>query len=988
MRGVCGKFAVAVAACVVFFSAIDLLYEWTCASRELEATTADAIDLALEFDLAIRDYVGREVRPAFTERVGEDEFHPEAMSTSFVARNVFEKVRKRFPDYIIKFSSDNPRNPANRAGPEEERILDYFREHPEADRWSGRVKLEGREYMVRAIARRMEASCLRCHGRPEDAPASLVARYGPEAGFHRQVGDVIATDTVAIPLAKLASATASRLRFRTMVMLAQVGGLALVILIVFRRLVGRRLAQITAHFGRAAASAADEPISPLGDQGRDEIGQLAGSFNALAARIHALQASLEQRVEERTAELAAEVGERRRVEEALRESRRALSTLLENLPGMAYRCRCDAEWTMELVSRGCVGLTGYQPADLVGNARLSYSDVIHPDDRHFVRLGVDCAVVERRPFRLEYRIVTARGQVRWVWEQGTAVLDEDGSVRALEGFVIDIHDRKRAEDGRRESERRLELALEGANLGLWDWNVHTGDQAINERWAAMLGYSKKEVESHVVAWEQLIHPDDYEPTMRALAAHFRDGAEYAPEFRLRARDGRWVWVQSRGRVFERDAEGRPLRMVGIHQDISVRKAAEAELAHARDAAEDANRAKSEFLANISHEIRTPMTAIMSYLDVLSETCGRRCTFNRGEIGDPLQVVSYNARHLLQLIDDVLDLSKIEAGRLEPQHAECSPGQLVADIASLMRARAAAKGLRLLVEFVGPVPEVVRTDPTRLRQILMNVVGNAVKFTEVGQVRITVRLNRDGANGPELEIETTDTGPGMSPEIIERLFTPFTQADASTSRRFGGTGLGLTISKRLAELLGGRIEVESEIGRGSTFTAVLPAGPLEGAPLLEGVTERDFHRADEALAPIRGLPLPCRILLVEDGPDNQRILSFILKRTGAEVDLAENGLEAVERALISMRQGRPYDAILMDMQMPVLDGYEATRRLRRAGWAGPIIALTAHAMTEDRGKCLDAGCDDYLSKPVSRATLVETVAIHLAGADVVQPSQSC
>lgn len=421
--------------------------------------------------------------------------------------------------------------------------------------------------------------------------------------------------------------------------------------------------------------------------------------------------------------------------------------------------------------------------------------------------------------------------------------------------------------------------------------------------------------------------------------------------------------------------------------VSVQlEAAFQELEGAMRQAEAANQAKSEFLANMSHEIRTPMTAIIGFAELLAEEvlCCTQCAGYgdcelRERNGQYVETIRSNGRYLLEIINDILDLSKIESGGLEVERIPCSPLEILHEVRGLMAARAAEKKLEFVVETEGPVPEAIRSDPTRLRQILVNLVGNAVKFTSAGHVRLSLALVEPplGAGDPRLRFRVSDTGIGIGPEQTARLFVPFSQADSSTTRKYGGTGLGLAISKRLIEALGGTIAVESTPGQGSTFTMEVPTGPLEGVPRVEykpldtGATSA----ADESPPPLQ--PLNARVLLVEDGPDNQRLLSFLLKKAGATVVTAENGQVAVELALAARAEGHRFDLILMDMQMPVMDGYEATRRLRAAGYDGPIIALTAHTMQGDREKCLAAGCDDFTPKPIDRRALLEAIrrAVH-------------
>jgi len=467
------------------------------------------------------------------------------------------------------------------------------------------------------------------------------------------------------------------------------------------------------------------------------------------------------------------------------------------------------------------------------------------------------------------------------------------------------------------------------------------------------------------------------------------------------------------------------------------EAAMEQLKAAMEEAEAATRSKSEFLANMSHEIRTPMTAILGFTDMLRET---------GDVDqapperlEAIDTIHRNGEYLLQLINDILDVSKIEAGKLEVEHIGCSPIQLVADVQSLMQVRADAKGLPLNIEFLGAIPETIQTDPTRIKQVLVNLIGNAIKFTETGGVRLVTRFVEEsriqgtkgsriqgveGSSdsgespsapfessaperldplpleslaprplGPFLQFDIIDTGIGMTEEQTAKLFQAFTQADTSTTRRFGGTGLGLMISKRLAEMLGGDITIDTKPGEGSTFRLMIATGSLDGVEMVDtsistnvlSVEAKPRAAASKDTTP--AAQLDCRILLAEDGPDNQRLIGHVLKKAGAEVTIVENGKLAADAALTARDEGKPFGVILMDMQMTVMDGYDATGLLRRKGYTGPIIALTAHAMASDRQKCIDAGCDDYATKPINRKTLIETINSHLKGTSKPRASQA-
>jgi PAS domain S-box-containing protein len=850
MRSIRSKFVFAVGLFVVVFCALIGLRTWLSIQQQAQDLTLRQATLASEFDLAIRKYVRDEVRPRMEDYVGRDVFIPETMSTSFVARRVFEEVRRQCPDYILKFSSDNPRNPTNAAGPEERRILQYFRDHPGATEWTSSLRLGGREYIVRCLPRRAEQSCLRCHGHPEEAPASLRRRYGTTAGFHRVVGDLMALDMVGIPLDKVNAAIAGEARTQLGVMVVACLLLFAAVLLVFRAMVSQRLAAITTHFQQAALQEDNTEVALIPVTGQDEISSLATSYNALATRLNGLYSTLERRVDERTAMLQADITERTRMEQELGAASKRYRILAENISDVIWTSDMDLRWTY--ISPSMERFRGYTATETYGQ---TLDDLLTPAS----------AAVARN---------------------------------ALTAF-------------------RRAMAIDPAVLG------------------------------------QLVRLE----------------VEY------RCKDGSTRWAEVNMSLL-RTADGEPTGIIGVTRDISQRRAAEEAMAHARQAAEAANRAKSEFLANMSHEIRTPMTAILGFADILAENPRNE------EAAEAARIMKRNGAHLLGLINDILDLSKIEAGKQTVERVRCSPRGLLEEVLSTMRVRADAKALPLSLEYVGPVPPQIHTDPTRLRQILVNLLGNAIKFTEAGGVRLVVRTDVSPAGEAVLCCDVIDTGIGMSHEQMKALFQPFSQADTSACRRFSGTGLGLAISKRLAGMLGGDITVASVLGQGSTFRVTIATGPLDDGSAAPAASVTATPAAASAVEP----ELHCKLLLAEDGPDNQRLIAFVLRKAGAEVKVVDDGREALEQALAQAAQGTPFDLILMDMQMPELDGYGATRELRRQGYRGPIVALTAHAMTEDRQKCLDAGCDDYLAKPIDRRALLQLVARYTdASRDAARPT---
>jgi PAS domain S-box-containing protein len=416
------------------------------------------------------------------------------------------------------------------------------------------------------------------------------------------------------------------------------------------------------------------------------------------------------------------------------------------------------------------------------------------------------------------------------------------------------------------------------------------------------------------------------------------------------------------------AGGRPAGVLVSLDDVTELEEKEIQLRLARDEAESANRAKSDFLANMSHEIRTPMNAILGFTELL-----RRGYQDPKDSRRYLDIIHGSGKHLLELINDILDLSKVEAGRMEVERMPCAVHSVVLDVAQVMKVKADEKGVGLNVEFPAPLPATLLTDPSRLRQIITNLVGNALKFTSSGGVTVTVAMAHD-AQPPMLVIDIADTGIGVPADKLEAIFEPFVQAEASTTRQFGGTGLGLAISRRFARALGGDIVASSTPGRGSNFRVTLEAGALDGVEWLAPEALAAVHaEADRHASGSTWRFAPARVLVVDDGAENRELVRLVLEAAGLQVSQAENGAEAL--ALVA---DGAFQLVLMDVQMPVMDGFTATRLMRERGHHLPVLALTANAMKGFEAEIQAAGFTGFLTKPVDIDNMLDTLALHLTG----------
>jgi PAS domain S-box-containing protein len=689
----------------------------------------------------------------------------------------------------------------------------------------------------------------------------------------------------------------------------------------------------------------------------ERIEAIATRYDVDPAHLHALSTEGPPRSSEiieaakanlrASAMLMGEILERRIVEEELKINEEKYCTVFRTNPNLTMIASLDDGRCLE-VNEALLQMTGFSHEELIGNRIQDLGIWVDPSASDALHQQL------KTHGHFEMKEIQIRSK-----SGGHKTLLFSAEIRELHGSPCiiaagqDITERNERERLLRESEERYALVLNGTNDGIWDWDLRTMQVYFSPRWKEIIGYRDAEIRNDLEEWKSRIHPDDFDDVMATHERFFRaEDPVFEVEYRLRHKDGSYRWILGRGACL-RDQSGKPYRMAGSHTDMTRRKQIEAELSKAKEDAERASKAKSEFLANMSHEIRTPLSGMlgMTELAMMNELAP--------EVREHLQMAKDSGKSLLAIINDVLDLSKIEAGRSNLEQKEFSLRELADSTIKSLAVSAKAKGLRIFHAVDTEAPDSLIGDPGRLRQVLTNLIGNAIKFTERGTVTVAMTADAANAQAGKITLKTVvkDTGIGIPESMFEDIFKSFNQGATSAHATYGGTGLGLTISKELVEMMGGRIWVESRIGQGSAFHFTVELFLVD--------EELDISEESIPSAPPRATG-QLRILLAEDNRINSLFAAYLLEKLGHSVRAVASGVQA----LAALRE-ETFDLVLMDVRMPEMDGAEATRRIR-AGEAGdpkiPIVVLTAYALQGDRERFLAAGMDDYVSKPLETAEL--------------------
>jgi PAS domain S-box-containing protein len=597
----------------------------------------------------------------------------------------------------------------------------------------------------------------------------------------------------------------------------------------------------------------------------------------------------------------------------------------------------------------------------------SWRAALHPDDAIVYQAKWAECVRDQKRFQHEFRLRHHSGTFRWVLEQAIPMFLSNGRLEAYISSCVDLSLRSSDELQYQHNEARFRAVSEAAPLGIVVTDSSGHCIYSNHKFQTISGLAPEE--SLGTGWLRTVHEDDRDEIIVAWVNATNATQSFEKEFRYQRTDGSIAWCRLKAAAI--NSTDTVSGWVSTIEDITAKHEAEIALVGAMQSAEAAMHAKNQFLANVSHEIRTPLTAIIGFADALRED---------GELQPEqhhyMDVILNNGRHLLTIINQILDLSKIDAGALTIEPSQCDLIELIDEMLFMFSPTVAAKSLYLNVAYDWPLPRNITTDPLRLKQVLINLLGNAIKFTPQGGITLGVSWD---PTTERMLFSISDTGIGMSGEQRKKLFTPFYQANDSLNRTFGGTGLGLSISQRLVKALGGTIEVQSEPGKGSTFSFYIQSeASSEGALLNQAPVTQ--HQTPSGRVPPP--TLHGRILFADDALDNRRLVEHLLKKTGAQITMVENGQEAIEVA-----RREQFDLILMDIQMPIVDGLTATRTIRKAGISTPIVAISAGAMTTDVRKALEAGCSMHLSKPFERSAFYEMLTRFMKALDERKEQQT-
>jgi len=940
MRNIATKLLFSIIIVTIFYSTFLLYQTYSLTNRRVRDVVEQQASMALKFDLAIRKYVELNIRPLMYELLGEDEFLPETMSTSYVARSIFEDVRNEFPNYILKFSSDNPRNPANQAGPEELKVIEYLNNNHDLNRWEGTVSIDGKQYMAKFSARRMRESCLRCHGDPKDAPASLLKIYGATAGFYRPIDEVIGTDTVAIPMASISEQLWSE-SIKTFL----VSGLGLLLFfcaIIFttRFVITNRLTMISKHFVNTAQQEDYSNIRPIEITGKDEISDLAFSFNTLSDKLKVFYSSLDRQVKDRTRELAdkneqlqLEIEERRQAEETLQEREAFIKAVLDNLPiGVAVNS-VDPVVKFEYMNDNFPKF--YRTTREALADPNTFWDTVYeePEFREEMKKRVldDCASGDPKRMYWADVPITRKGDETFFITARNMPLPEK---QLMISTVLDVTERKRAEESLRKSEEKYRNLFEN----LYDVYYSTDDKGtitlVSPSVERYFGATPDELIGQNMK-DFYVQPEKREDFLSLL---IKDGYVDNFEALLKSKDNSVIWVSTNAKLLK-DEKGNFIGVEGISRDITYPKELEGQIRQTQKMDSIGTLA-----GGIAHDFNNILGIILGNtelaLDDVPEWNPARLYLKE------VRTASLRAKDVVRQL-----LSFARKTKLEKKPLNIRP--IVKESLHLLRS-SIPTSIEIRQNIPGDV-DTILADPTQINQVLINLCTNADHaMPDGGIIAVTLKnleidentaaQNPELKPGPYVNLAVSDTGKGISREEIDRIFDPY-----YTTKDIGkGTGMGLAVVHGIVKGHNSIIEAESELEKGTTFNIFFPV--VEKEAVVETETHETLPTGDE------------RILFIDDEAAIVKLGHQRLERLGYKVEAMTNPIAALD---LFRLQPDKFDLVITDLTMPKMTGDKLIKEFLNIRPDIPVILCTGFSEKIDEKIAKEIGAADYLEKPLGK-----------------------